>query len=319
MAVKRYAQVNLAGVSLAAHPVHYIVDTTGELPNSGLKLGDTALALDTNVQYKAATSSTWTVAGGGGGGGTPATTVVDLRAYGLSPVVGSATNYSREDHGHGSEPHDSHTLLTGVTVDQHHAQVHGSAQHTGGILAAQDEGTALGSIATVNFVGAGVTASIAGTVGTVTIPGGVAPSAFVAKTADEAVTSSTVLQNDNHLFFAMAANEVWLVTGTYFVDSASATPGVKIGLTLPTGATALWDTPTNWGQPAGGSTGIGLTAASTFAISLATTSTNPITLRYRIINGSTAGNFQLTWAQNVSNATATNVRKYSTLAALKVA
>jgi hypothetical protein len=59
MSVTRYAQINIAGVSLAAHPVHYICTTTAELPPSGLKLGDTALALDTNVSYKAASSTTW--------------------------------------------------------------------------------------------------------------------------------------------------------------------------------------------------------------------------------------------------------------------
>jgi predicted secreted protein len=145
------------------------------------------------------------------------------------------------------------------------------------------------------------------------------PTEFVVKTADESVTSSTTLQNDNHLFFAMAANEVWMVTGTYFLASASGTPGFKCGLAVPAGATAVWDTPTNWGAPAGGSIGIGLTAASTFSISVTTTGTNPITLKYRVVNGGTAGNFQLTWAQNGSNATATSLLRYSTLAALRVA
>lgn len=319
MAVKRLALVNVGNVALAAHPIHYLCDTTAELPTSGLKLGDTALTVDTNTQYKAASSTTWAVAGGGGGAGTPATTVTPDTTYGKSPVVGTDTNFAREGHDHGTVPHDSHTLLSGVTADQHHATVHGSAQHTGGIIAAQDEGTALGTIATVNFVGAGVTASIAGTVGTVTIPGGVAPSAFVIKTADESVVSSTVLQNDNHLFFSMAANEVWQVSATLLPDSASATPGIKLGITLPTGATARWSFAGQWegNLPVAATTQAG-TLATPLQASTANT-TDPCMYRYLVINGSTAGNFQLTWAQNVSNATATFLRKYSNLAALRIA
>lgn len=256
MTVQKFVGMNEGAAAFGSHPIYYVCTTTAELPNSGLKLGDTAIALDTNTQYKASSTTTWTVSGGGGGSG---------------------------------------------------------------LLAAQDEGVAIGDIATINFAGAGVTAARAGTVGTITIPGGVAPSALVVKAADEAVASSTTLQNDNELFLPLGANEVWMVTGTYFFDSASSTPGAKIGLTVPSGASVLWDTPTNWGLAAGSSTGIGLTAASTFAVSLLSTSTNPITLRYRVTNGATPGNFQLTWAQNVSNSTATNLRKYSVLAALRIA
>jgi hypothetical protein len=133
MTVRRYAAINIASVSLAAHPVHYICDTTAELPTSGLKLGDTALTVDTNTQYKAASATTWTVAGGGGGGGSgvPATTVTSGVAYGQSPVVGVDTDYAREDHNHGSVVHDSHVALTGVTADQHHADVHDASKHSG--------------------------------------------------------------------------------------------------------------------------------------------------------------------------------------------
>jgi hypothetical protein len=41
-------------------------------------------------------------ASGGGGGGTPASTVVSETSYGQSPVVGTSTNYAREDHSHGT-------------------------------------------------------------------------------------------------------------------------------------------------------------------------------------------------------------------------
>lgn len=37
-----------------------------------------------------------------GGGGTPATAVVSETSYGQSPIVGTGTNYARQDHSHGS-------------------------------------------------------------------------------------------------------------------------------------------------------------------------------------------------------------------------
>lgn len=220
MTVTKYAQINIAGMSLSTHPVHYVCSTTAELPVSGLKRGDTALALDTNTQYKADTSTSWVVAGGTGGG-------------------------------------------SGTTV----------------------------------------------------------PSAFIVKTADQSVTSSTALQNDTHLFFPMASGEVWLVTATLIANSASATPGIKLGLSLPSGATARWSFAGQWegNLPTAASP----TAASTVATPLPATgvpaSMDPFMFRYLVVNSSTAGNFQLTWAQATSSSTPTNLRKYSVLAALKVA
>ena len=42
--------------------------------------------------------------GGGGGGGTPATTVTDETTWGITPAVGSDTEYARQDHTHGTPP-----------------------------------------------------------------------------------------------------------------------------------------------------------------------------------------------------------------------
>jgi hypothetical protein len=41
-------------------------------------------------------------ASGGGGGGTPASSVVSETTFGLSPVVGTSTDYARGDHSHGT-------------------------------------------------------------------------------------------------------------------------------------------------------------------------------------------------------------------------
>jgi hypothetical protein len=50
----------------------------------------------------AGVATTTIAASGGGGGGTPATTVVSATSYGQSPVVGTGTDYARNDHSHGS-------------------------------------------------------------------------------------------------------------------------------------------------------------------------------------------------------------------------
>jgi hypothetical protein len=314
MAVKRYAAINIATASLSVHPVHFICDTTAELPVSGLKLGDTALTVDTNTQYKAASATSWTVAGGGGGGGTPAATVVAATSYGQSTVVGVDNDYAREDHSHGSVAHDSHTLLTGVTADQHHADLHGSAKHTGGIVALQEEGAAVASIATLNFVGAGATATAVGTVGTVTIPGlTVAQTVLVVKNADEPVTSSTLLQADNELVFPLAANEEWRATlNLRFDNNGGAGANMKLGMTVPAGCTARWGDQTS---------NIRTDQTSTIAYDLSSNPTNgtcEATVRLLVLNGATAGNWTLTWAQVASNATALNMRRDSTIVGIRI-
>lgn len=56
----------------------------------------------------------WTTVGGGGGG-TPATTVTDL-AVGNTPIVGTLTNFAREDHRHGREAFGSVTAQVNFSL-----------------------------------------------------------------------------------------------------------------------------------------------------------------------------------------------------------
>lgn len=53
-----------------------------------------------------------TIAATGGGGGTPSTTVVSSTTPGLSPVVGTSTDYARGDHSHGTPSVPAHTALS---------------------------------------------------------------------------------------------------------------------------------------------------------------------------------------------------------------
>lgn len=79
---------------------------------------------------------------------TPATTVVSETSAGQAAAVGTSLNYAREDHTHGTPAAGGGTTIT--------------TQDEGGTLSA--------TVTTLNFTGAGVTASGAGATTTVNIP-----------------------------------------------------------------------------------------------------------------------------------------------------
>lgn len=54
------------------------------------------------------------IAATGGGGGTPSTTVVSGTTPGLSPVVGTSTDYARGDHSHGTPALPGHNTLSNL-------------------------------------------------------------------------------------------------------------------------------------------------------------------------------------------------------------
>lgn len=141
------------------------------------------------------------------------------------------------------------------------------------------------------------------------------------KTADETVTSSAVLQDDDHLTFAIAANEEWVVS--YQIDSGdnmSAT-GIKAAITAPAGAALSIDMTLNAvstsAQPFGGRATVSGTAALNAAI--ATGNGNLLSIAAWILNGATPGNVTLQWAQGTSNGNALIFRKGSYMQATRVA
>src|SRR4051812_42235203 len=65
------------------------------------------------------------------------------------------------------------------------------------------------------------------------------PVTIVRKTSDETVTSSTTLQSDNELLWAMAASEVWQFEIVLFVTAATASR-IQVAFNVPSGATGFW-------------------------------------------------------------------------------
>ena len=156
------------------------------------------------------------------------------------------------------------------------------------------------------------------------VPAGGGPT-IVRKTADEAVNNSNVLQNDDHLLLAIAANEVWLVELTLLLQGVSPNADFKCGWAYPVGCTIKWgylarDSTTSEGS---GWMPSGLYSVTPIAISIETDVLNTGLLNgisgavYRaiVINGANAGTLNFQWAQNTATAENTKVLANSCLIA----
>jgi len=139
---------------------------------------------------------------------------------------------------------------------------------------------------------------------------------LVRKTADESVTSSATLQNDDHLLLAVGASEVWEFEAFILTTSASQTPDIKLTFTVPTGATISWVG--NSVDNTAVSNFLPVTASGTaIAPPIAANFTTIVRIRGVVETGSTSGNLQLQWSQNQSNNNAVTVKANSFLKAGK--
>lgn len=146
------------------------------------------------------------------------------------------------------------------------------------------------------------------------------------KSVDETVNNSAALQNDDHLFFSVAANEVWFVQAWLVIDSG-ATPDIKFGWTLPAAATMRWGfiggdqatgTVPGWHWSAGVGTVLATTGTLTQAGSGAGSAIGTAFAGIAAIGG-TAGTVQLQWAQNTANVSDTKVLMNSALVGCRLA
>ena len=141
-------------------------------------------------------------------------------------------------------------------------------------------------------------------------------SGSVAKAADESVTSSTTLQDDDELFFTVAANAVYEVGGFLRYLGVAGVGIFKVGWSGPASATFDWlpsglidtDTANTADHMWGGYKAIG--DSNTFGGS---GSTAVVARPYGRLVTSTAGTFKLRWAQGTSSGTATTLKAQSYL------
>lgn len=141
---------------------------------------------------------------------------------------------------------------------------------------------------------------------------------IVRKTADETVNNSTTLQNDNELFFAAGANEVWVGRILLILRIKSAS-GFKFHLSAPAGATGevVSSGPpeiTLSEQQIGASEALsnelhGKTPVDSVGRAMIIT--------FVVKMGSTAGNIQVQWAQLAAVAENTDVEANSHIIAWK--
>jgi len=139
------------------------------------------------------------------------------------------------------------------------------------------------------------------------------PFTFTRKTADESVTSSTTLQNDDHLFFSVGANEVW-VFEIYAVGQAKKGKDFRFAVTAPAGSTCLISASEwiNLTSSRSGTCGTAITGIS------GNDTDQPYLITGYVSTDDTAGTVQLQWAQNETEPTASILRQNTYLVAHRV-
>lgn len=152
------------------------------------------------------------------------------------------------------------------------------------------------------------------------VSGGVGNYKHVVKSADESVTSSATLQDDNHLLLAIGASESWFVE--FF---AMVTPGagdIRVSVTAPASAAGSF---TVVYRDVGG--GLASVFTEDFGIALSAQDLGLLTtqpghaflMTAWVANSTNAGNITFQWAQGSSNGAATTVKAGSFMRCLRVA
>jgi hypothetical protein len=131
------------------------------------------------------------------------------------------------------------------------------------------------------------------------------------KTADESLNTNTTLQDDDELFFAAAANEIWVVDYVLFVDGATG-GDIKVAVDAPAGATIRAGVTANAAATAtnieststsvAGGSAVGYTAGT-----LGSGTGTTVRLSASVAMSSTAGDIKLRWAQGTSSGTNSRV------------
>lgn len=150
----------------------------------------------------------------------------------------------------------------------------------------------------------------------------------IVKTADETVTGSTALQNDDELLFPVSnsATEIWWFEALLRIIGANVTMDMKVALTGPAGATASWGFLDHANTALPGFAPFGTTTAPFALFSIAsvqaigTSANNFLALHAAgwVFGGGTAGDLALQWAQNTSDAGNLTVKKGSFLRVTKL-
>jgi hypothetical protein len=139
------------------------------------------------------------------------------------------------------------------------------------------------------------------------------------KAADESVTSSTTLQDDNHLILPLAAGATYTIEGGLFYDGQFNAGNLKLTWTLPALATIFWSAN---GPATGGAAAFGSQAVTSGNVTIGTYGTGgsktTASINGTVTTFGTAGNMTLRWAQDAVHATATTIYAGSWLRAWRM-
>ena len=140
---------------------------------------------------------------------------------------------------------------------------------------------------------------------------------IVNKTADETVNNSNVLQDDDELLFALAANEIWTGRAFLLFTSSSTDADIKFRFTAP----ALGAVYTAGTYKATATGVITLISGVGALVPYQGNDANVVLaiLEFTVVNGANAGDLQLQWAQNTAKAADTKVLIGSHLELHKIA
>lgn len=147
---------------------------------------------------------------------------------------------------------------------------------------------------------------------------------MVYKSADESVTSSTTVQADDELLFAVGANETWFATLYLNTLTTSNTPDLKFDFTSPASSTLIYsEIAMNEGMTssvAGNTNWYTLSSGTVVAAGLnAGGASTPLLVWVSCKTAGTAGTVTFRWAQNTSDGTAMKIAAGSVLIAHKIA
>jgi len=123
------------------------------------------------------------------------------------------------------------------------------------------------------------------------------------ESSDESVINSSVLQDDDHLFVTLGANQVWEIEGMLEFSSTSAKLSVMFGLALPSGANFKFRYHSNEGSATGFRARVFATGTASFTIP----ANGSVILYARsvIVMGGSNGTVCFQWVQNTADATPT--------------
>lgn len=138
---------------------------------------------------------------------------------------------------------------------------------------------------------------------------------WVTKSADESVTSSTTLQDDDHLQFSVTANKTYAIEfGLLYTAGSGAIKGCVTIPSVPADPSVFYFPALDGLGTVRYMIAQGSDAANQIGPALGAGSGCVILSRAVITIGSTGGTLKFRWAQQTSNGTATTLRKNSFLA-----